>query len=149
MAAPSALDTLIDLAHRETDDAARRLGEALRADEEARQKLDLLQQYRDDYATRCQASLTQGISATHFVNFQGFMQKLDCAIAGQQKVVVDTQERVAQARTAWQRSEQKKMSFVTLADRADQAATRREQQREQKQNDEFAARRTLHKPRPS
>lgn len=149
MAAPSALETLIDLAHRETDDAAKRLGAALRAGEEARQKLDLLKQYRDDYNTRCQASLTQGISATHFMNFQAFMQKLDCAIAGQQNVVDDTQHRIADARAAWQRCEQKKMSFITLADRADQAAARHELRREQKQNDEFAARRTLHKPTPS
>ncbi len=149
MAAPSALDTLIDLAHRETDDAAIRLGNALRAGEEARQKLDLLQQYRDDYTDRCQASLTQGISATHFMNFQAFMQKLDCAVAGQRKVVDDTQQRIADARAAWQRCEQKKMSFVTLAERAGQAAVHRELRREQKQNDEFAARRALYKPTSS
>lgn len=149
MATPSALDTLIDLAHRETDDAAIRLGDALRAGEEARQKLDLLQQYRDDYTSRCQASLSQGISAVHFMNFQAFMQKLDCAVAGQQKVVDDVQHRIAQARAAWQRCEQKKMSFVTLAERADQTTARRELRREQKQNDEFAARRSLHKHTPS
>lgn len=146
MAAPSALDTLIDLAHRETDEAAKRLGEALRAGEEAMQKLDLLRQYREDYSARCQSSLTQGISATHFMNFQAFMQKLDYAVAGQQKIVDDAQQRVAAARAVWQSCEQKKMSFVTLAERAEQAATRRELWREQKQNDEFAARRTQHKP---
>jgi flagellar FliJ protein len=146
MATPSALDTLIDLAQRETDDAAQYLGEALRAGEEARQKLDLLQQYRDDYDARCQASLGQGISATHLLNFQAFMQKLEGAIAGQRKVVDDAQSRVARARAAWQRCEQKKMSFVTLAERADLATARRELRREQKQNDEFAARRTSCKP---
>lgn len=146
MATPSALDTLIDLAQRETDDAAQCLGEALRSGEEARQKLDLLQQYRDDYNNRCLSSLSQGISTTHFMNFQAFMQKLDCAIAGQQKVVDDAQYRIAEARAAWQRCEQKKMSFVTLAERAEQTAAQRELRREQKQNDEFAARRTLHKP---
>ncbi len=149
MPAPTALETLIDLAHRETDEAARRLGEALRAGEEAMQKLDLLRQYRNDYAARCQSSLEQGISATHFMNFQAFMQKLDCAIAGQQKVVDEAQHRVGQARSAWQTCEQKKMSFVTLADRADKAALRRESWREQKQQDEFATRQAQHKRTPS
>ena len=149
MASPSALNTLIDLAHKETDEAAKRLGAALRAGDEARQKLDLLLQYRNDYAERCQSNLTTGISTTHFNNFQVFMQKLDHAISGQQKVVSDAQSRIAQARAAWQACEQKKMSFVTLAERANKEQSRRELWRDQKQNDEYAARRALHKPTPS
>ena len=149
MATPSALNTLIDLAHKETDEAARLLGIALRAGDEAAQKLDLLTQYRNDYAERCQNSLTAGISTTHFNNFQMFMQKLDHAISGQQKVVSDTQQRIAQARAAWQACEQKKMSFVTLAERANKEQSRRELWRDQKQNDEHAARRSQHKRTPS
>jgi flagellar FliJ protein len=149
MATPSALNTLIDLANKETDEAAKRLGAALHASEEADQKLGLLMQYRDDYAERCQSSLTAGISTTHFNNFQVFMQKLDHAISGQQKVVNDARQRVAQARAAWQACEQKKMSFVTLADRASKEDARRELWRDQKQNDEHAARRALHKRNPT
>lgn len=149
MATPSALNTLIDLANKETDEAAKRLGAALHASEEADQKLCLLMQYRDDYAERCQSSLTAGISTTHFNNFQVFMQKLDHAISGQQKVVNDARQRVAQARAAWQACEQKKMSFVTLADRASKQDARRELWRDQKQNDEHAARRALHKRNPT
>jgi flagellar FliJ protein len=144
MAAPSALDTLIDLARKETDEAAKRLGAALRVGEEAEQKLELLQQYRNDYAARCQANLANGLSITHFHNFQVFMQKLDHAIAGQQKVSADARQRAEQARSAWLACEQKKMSFVTLADRANRESARRELYRDQKQNDEYAARRALH-----
>lgn len=149
MANPSALETLIDLANKETDEAAKLLGATLRAGEEADQKLELLMQYRDDYAARCQSSLATGISTTHFNNFQVFMQKLDHAIVGQQKVVSDAKQRIAQARTAWQVCEQKKMSFVTLADRASKEGARRELWLDQKQNDEFAARSTLYKRNPS
>ena len=149
MANSSALHTLIDLANKETDEAAKRLGAALRAGEEAEQKLELLTQYRDDYATRCQTTLATGISTTQLHNFQVFMQKLEHAIAGQQKVVDDARQKIAQARAAWQACEQKKMSFVTLAERADKEQTRRELWRDQKQNDEYAARRALHKPNPS
>ncbi|MDP1646508.1 MAG: flagellar export protein FliJ [Thiobacillus sp.] len=149
MATPSALDTLIELAHKETNEAAKRLGEALRAGEEAEQKLDLLTQYRDDYAARCQSNLATGISTTHFNNFQVFMQKLDHAIAGQQTVVSDTKQRIAKARAAWQACEQKKMSFVTLAGRASKENTRRELWLDQKQNDEHAARCALYKRNPS
>ncbi|MCL5061091.1 MAG: flagellar export protein FliJ [Candidatus Thermoplasmatota archaeon] len=149
MATPSALHTLIELANKETDEAAKLLGAALRAGEEAEQKLELLMQYRDDYAARCQTSLTSGISTTHFNNFQVFMHKLEHAIAGQQKVVADVKRRIAQARAAWQACEQKKMSFVTLADRAGKETARRELWLDQKQNDEHAARRALYKRTPS
>lgn len=149
MASPTALNTLIDLASKETDEAAKRLGMALRACEEAGQKLDLLLQYRDDYAQRCQASLSNGISTTHFNNYQAFMHKLEHAIAGQQKVVIDVKHRAEKARAAWVTCEQKKMSFVTLAERADKESARRDLWRDQKQNDEYAARRSQHKPHHS
>jgi flagellar protein FliJ len=149
MANPSALHTLIELANKESDEAAKQLGAALHAGEESEQKLELLMQYRDDYAARCQSNLAAGISTTHFNNFQVFMQKLEHAIAGQLKVVADAKQRIAQARTAWQACEQKKMSFVTLAGRASKESTRRELWLDQKQNDEHAARRALHKGTPS
>ena len=149
MATASSLDTLIDLATKDTDAAAKQLGSALRACEEAAQKLDLLLQYRNDYAARCQSSLENGMSATQLNNFQVFMHKLDSAIVGQQKVVTDAKQRAEQARTIWLACEQKKMSFVTLANRAGKESARRELWRDQKQNDEHAARRALHKSNPS
>lgn len=149
MANPSALNTLIELANKDTDEAAKKLGIALHAGEEAEQKLELLMQYRDDYAARCQSTLTAGISTTQLNNFQVFMQKLEHAIAGQQKVVADAKLRIVQARAAWQACEQKKMSFVTLADRANKESSRRELWLDQKQNDEHAARNALYKRTPS
>lgn len=142
MATPSALATLIDLANKEADEAAKKLGDAVRVREEAAGKLDLLMQYRNDYAQRCQSNLASGISTTHLNNFHVFMHKLDQAIAGQRQVVGETGQRAEQARIAWIACEQKKMSFVALSDRADKAQARHESRRDQKQNDEHAARRT-------
>ena len=140
MSSPNALATLIELANKDAEDAARHLGDTIRLREEATQKLELLMQYRDDYALRCQSDMANGISATQFNNFQVFMHKLDQAIAGQQQVVNDAGRRADQARTAWMACEQKKMSFVTLNDRADRAQALHERKRDQKQNDEYAAR---------
>ena len=121
----------------------------VRSCEEANQKLELLQQYCDDYAQRCQTSLSNGISATHFNNYRVFMQKLEHAIVGQQTVVSQANQRAEQARVVWQVCEQKKMSFVTLSDRANKEDARREVWRDQKQNDEHAARCVSHKRDPS
>lgn len=145
MAISSALDTLIELATKNTDEAAKRLGRAVRAEDDAGQKLALLMQYRDDYAARFQASLSAGLSASGYRNFQLFLDRLDDAIRGQQQVVEATQRRVSDERRAWQGSERKRMSFDTLATRAMQAQELNNARHEQKQTDEFAARRLLYK----
>jgi flagellar FliJ protein len=145
MATPSALDTLIELATTETDEAAKRLGNAIRACEDTGKKLELLLQYRDDYAARFQANLATGLTAAGYRNFQLFMDKLDSAITGQQQIVLDAQKRVGNEQGAWQASERKRMSYDTLAARAQKAEQHRESRRDQKNMDELAARRTLYK----
>ncbi|MFN3715146.1 MAG: flagellar export protein FliJ [Thiobacillus sp.] len=142
MASLSALATLLELATRDADEAARKLGACVRQREEAAQKLDLLIQYRDDYALRCQSDMANGIGATQFNNFQIFMGKLDQAIAGQRQVVDETGRRADQARAAWMACEQKKLSYGALGERAARQILRQENRREQKANDEFAARAT-------
>lgn len=143
MATPSALDTLIELATKATDEASRRLGQAVRSTEDAEQKLALLLQYRDDYATRFQSSMMSGLTASGYRNFQLFLGKLEEAINGQQRVVQDAKRRVNTERSAWQNCERTRMSYDTLAARALKQQMQKEARREQKQTDEFAARRLL------
>lgn len=145
MADISALNTLIELATTEVDDAAARLGRAVRAVEEARQKLDLLAGYRDDYAQRFQDTMANGFTPMAYRNFQGFMDKLDQAINGQQQLLRDAEWRVEQERGAWRESERKRISFDALATRAKTAAEQKIAKREQKQTDEQAARKLLYK----
>ena len=145
MADISALNTLIELATTEVDDAAVRLGRAVRAVEEAKQKLTLLAGYRDDYANRFQNTMADGFTPMAYRNFQGFMDKLDQAINGQQQVVGDAEYRVEQERSNWRESERKRISFGALATRAKTAADQKVAKREQKQTDEQAARKLLYK----
>ncbi len=140
MATPSALETLIELATSATDEAAKRLGHAIRATEKAEKKLELLQQYREEYAARFQAKMAQGLSPAGYRNFQAFIEKLDAAISGQQQVVQDAESGVVREKGAWQASERKRMSYDTLADRAVKKEQLRENRKDQKLNDEHAAR---------
>jgi flagellar FliJ protein len=140
MATSSALETLIDLAMRETDEAAKRLGLAIRATEDTEKKLALLMQYRDEYAARFQANMARGLTAMGYRNFQLFMDKLDDAIAGQQQIVLQSKQRVQVEQTAWQQSERKRVSYNTLATRAQKEEQRKESKREQKMTDEQATR---------
>jgi flagellar FliJ protein len=145
MATSTALGTLIELATREVDEAAKRLGKCMKAAEESEQKLALLKQYRDDYSARFQQSLTAGLTAMGYRNFQQFLDKLEQAIAGQQLAVRDAHARADRERTAWQHCERKRMSYGTLAERAEKAEQLKENRRDQKQTDEHAARLLLYK----
>ncbi|NRR30057.1 flagellar export protein FliJ [Oxalobacteraceae bacterium] len=145
MASQSQLNTLIDLARRETDDAAKRLGIALKAVADAEEKHTMLVGYRDEYARRFEEAQAAGITPMAYRNFQAFMGKLDNAITGQQQVIVHAEQRSAQEKKAWQDSERKRMSYTTLSDRAAVAAQKVEAKRDQKQMDEHAARQAYYK----
>ncbi len=145
MANRSALDTLIELATTETDEAAKRLGLAVKAATDTESKLTMLLEYREEYATRFQASMASGLSAMGYRNFQLFMDKLDTAIDGQRNVVAEAKKRVEERRKAWQAGERKRMSYGTLANRALQEEQHRENKRDQKAMDEHAARQHLYK----
>jgi flagellar FliJ protein len=145
MANRSALDTLIELAQRGSDDAAKRLGAALRAAEETEQKLTMLLGYRDDYAGRLDQAQLAGITPMAYRNFVAFMDKLDNAIKGQREVVKHAHHKSALEKTAWQACERKRLSYRTLSERAAAEALRVENKRDQKQMDEHAARQAYYK----
>ncbi len=145
MAQQSALETLIELAQRETDDAAKRLGVALKAVDESEQKLAMLLGYRDDYALRLDAAQVAGITPMAYRNFVAFMDKLDIAINGQREVIKHAQHKSATEKAAWQACERKRLSYRTLNERAAAAALHKENKRDQKQMDEHAARQAYYK----
>ena len=140
MAHPTALETLIDLAQRATDDAAKRLGAALKAVEDAEQKLQMLLGYRDDYVAKLDAAQMNGITPFAYRNFTAFLDKLDNAVNGQREVIKHAQYKAETERLAWQESERKRLSYRTLNERAAQQALALENKRDQKMMDDHAAR---------
>lgn len=145
MSKQSALDTLIELATTASDEAAQRLGKAIAAADNADQKLSLLLQYRDEYGERFKQSLKAGLSAAGYHNFRNFMAKLDEAIDSQHQLVDAARGTVDFERGQWQASERKRLSFDTLAARAEKAAEQRDNKRDQKLMDEHAMRTPLFK----
>ena len=145
MAQQSALDTLIELAQRATDDAAKRLGAALKAQGECEQKLAMLLGYRDDYAAKLDAAQMAGITPMAYRNFVAFMDKLDIAINGQRDIIKHAQYKSGVEKAAWQACERKRLSYRTLNERAAIETLRRENKLDQKQTDEHAARQAHYK----
>jgi flagellar FliJ protein len=134
------MKTLISLATEEVEKAAVFLGHTIRAGAEAEQKLALLLQYREDYMGRFQENRKTGFSAMDYQNFHNFIDKLDEAISGQQKMVQAAQERIDTAKVAWQACERKRASYETLQKRAEIKEMKKAGRREQREADEFNSR---------
>lgn len=141
MANPSVIETLIELTSQQSEEAAKRLGHATRNSEQAQEKLDLLLQYRQEYADRLQQQMSQGLNMAGYANFQSFIHGLERAIAQQTVALQQTRRQVEQERTSWQQHERKRLSYGTLVQRAQQEALRKASRYEQKQTDEQASRR--------
>ena len=140
MANASALETLIDLAQRESDACAKRLGAALKAVDEGEQKLQMLLGYRDDYANKLDAAQMAGITPFAYQNFVAFLGKLDQAIDGQREVLKHARVKADMEKKGWQESERKRLSYRTLNERAALEALALENKRDQKMMDDHAAR---------
>jgi flagellar FliJ protein len=140
MANASALETLIDLAQRESDACAKRLGAALKAVEDGEQKLQMLLGYRDDYANKLDAAQMAGITPFAYQNFVAFLGKLEQAIDGQREVLKHARVKADMEKKGWQESERKRLSYRTLNERAALEALALESKRDQKMMDDFAAR---------
>jgi len=140
MANASALEALIDLAQRESDACAKRLGAALKAVDEGEQKLQMLLGYRDDYANKLDAAQMAGITPLAYQNFVAFLGKLDQAIDGQREVLKHARVKADMEKKGWQESERKRLSYRTLNERAALEALALENKRDQKMMDDHAAR---------
>ncbi|MFP5393180.1 MAG: flagellar export protein FliJ [Gammaproteobacteria bacterium] len=145
MAHPTALQTLIELTQRDADDAAKRVGAARAAVEEAEQKLQMLLGYRDDYAMKLDGAQVAGITPMAYHNFVAFLGKLDNAINGQREVLKHAQYKSDAEKAAWQAIERKRLSYRTLNERAAAQALHLENKLDQKRMDEHAARQAYYK----
>jgi flagellar FliJ protein len=143
--AGSALSTLIELAENEVENAAKNLGRSIKAKDEATQQLGLLTQYRADYEARLQNNAQRGLTVSQYANFQGFIGKLDQAIEGQKKLIIDAEYRVEIAKKSWQECEKKRLSYKTLINRNIATELKKENKRDQKQTDERATRTLFYK----
>ena len=141
MANPSVIETLIELTMQQSEEAAKRLGQATRQSEQAQEKLDLLRQYRQEYVEQLQAQLSQGLNVAGHANFLRFIQGLDRAILQQDAAVLQSQRLVERERESWREHERKRLSYGTLVQRARQDALHRANRQDQKQIDERAPRR--------
>lgn len=144
MTKPFPLDTLLNLAHRQNDAAARKLGQLNRQELSAQARLSALQEYRRDYQQQFETAEKNGISPADMRNFQQFIDRLDQAIRQQQQEIDKAHNSVQKGRHELLDSTRKMKSFDTLAQRHVESERKVEARSEQRLQDEqsgrFAAR---------
>jgi flagellar FliJ protein len=138
-----ALQTLSDLSSRNCEEAATRLDQAKKLLEQNKQKLSLLEEYRNTYATQLQTQLSQGLNVSSYCNFQQFLLTLESAIDQQNQQVLHCLHRVDIEHKNWQACERKRLSYNLLGQRAQLAIQHQLNKQEQKDTDEYASRAKL------
>ena len=140
MAQPFSLQPLLDLMQTRTDEATRTLGKLIAEEQSQRSRLQMLEQYREEYAQRLRDSIAQGITRLVMLNYQDFLARIDEAIE-QQKNVVRNSERSTQSGQEHWKSQNKQLKAIdTLSQRHDARERHRENKLEQKIQDEFSTR---------
>ncbi|GBG00710.1 flagellar FliJ protein [Azospira sp. I13] len=143
MTKPFTLQPLLELMQTRADDATKELGRRIAAEQDTKAKLNMLVQYRDEYAERFRQAAGQGLSPASWRNFQEFIGRIDEAIAQQRVVVLTSEQHTAEGQAQWLTQHHKLKAIDTLAHRHLAAEAAREQKQEQKQQDEFSARKRL------
>ena len=131
---------LVNNARTVRDSAARANEAALGLVRDCQGTLNQLVQYRKDYLANAPTSRTQPVSPDLLAQYHGFVARLDTAIEVQQ---AELERRTRLAATATQRlmAQQKRLrSIEALISRQNAVQQAKAAQKEQRANDEFAAR---------
>lgn len=135
------LKPLLDLTQNRMDEAARRLGELIASEQEGTRKLELLQNYRDEYEARFHDAARNGISPEAWRNFSAFIGRIDEAIAIQKTQVDRSRQLTAAGQNAWMTQRNKVKAFDTLQKRHELGEAKKAARVEQRQSDEHSANR--------
>lgn len=143
MAKPFSLQTLLDLMQNRADEATRSLGRLIAAEKDARMRLEMLQQYRQEYAEKLYGNAQNGVSQQEWRNFQEFLGRLDEAIDVQSRALHDSVQRTANGQNHWLEQRNRLKAIDTLSERHQSTERYLANRQEQKQSDEFSARKHL------
>lgn len=138
--AESKYQLLIKLADEKQQAAAERMSLAQNALNQARMRLEQLDNFREEYRQRLMAGGSQGMSVIQYQDFCRFLLRLDEAMVQQKQDVDRCMQRFVLERQAWQLEYKKLKAYEKLLQREREREVLQEAKREQKRSDEFATR---------
>lgn len=140
MALPFTLQPLLEIMQNRSDEATRRLGQLIAAEQSAKSRLLMLEQYRDEYAQKLRDAIAQGITQLVLRNYQEFLGRIDEAIQQQGMAVKNSEHSTAAGQAHWKEQNTRLKAIDTLSQRHDTRERYRENKQEQKLLDEFTSR---------
>lgn len=138
MATDNPIKTLIDLTQTRVDDAARQLQAVTASRDGAKQQLDMLHVYRQDYLERFEKASAEGMSTVNYHNFRQFIATLDEAISQQNNIVDQYDLKLKQTQEHWFDQKRQLNSYETLLSRQEHERQLLNNRKEQKLNDEMS-----------
>ncbi|MBK9364407.1 MAG: flagellar export protein FliJ [Rubrivivax sp.] len=147
---PASLDALNLLLDRATQERDRLAGELRRGEEvvlRARRQGEQLDGYRGEYTQRWSAQFGRGGAIEIVHCYQSFMQRLDEALAQQQRHIDAAERGVTAVRQALLQAELRVASVKKLIERRQAEQARQQERRDQRQTDETAQHLALRRAR--
>lgn len=140
MAQPFSLQPLLEIMQSRTDEATRKLGQLIAAEQSQKSRLQMLEQYREEYAQRMRDATAQGITRLVLHNYQDFLARIDEAIKQQHLAVVSSENSTKAGQEQWKTQNKQLKAIDTLSQRHDARERYREGKQDQKLQDEFSSR---------
>ncbi len=128
-------------AHRERSDA-RELGQARKRLAEMEQKLEELQNYRDEYARRFEMMGSSGLQAPQVRDYRTFLSRLSEAIVAQENAIARVIAEIDEQHRTWINSRSRAQALGKVVERYQRQEQDVERRREQHECDEHATRKT-------
>jgi len=140
MAQPFSLQPLLEVMQTRTDEATRKLGQLIAAEQNQRSRLKMLEEYRAEYAQRMSDATAQGVTRLVLHNYQDFLVRIDQAIEQQRLTVMNSENSTKAGQEHWKNQNKQLKAIDTLSLRHDARERYREGKQEQKLQDEFSSR---------
>lgn len=134
------LQILIDQAKEKADEMARSMGKTQQKLAQSQEKLNMLKSYQDECEGSMQNKASSGITGQQLRHQLSFMNKITEAIAQQNQEVDFLNTTLTHQRTDWQEAMAEQRKYEALIQREKVKRAKLENKRDQKMNDEFAAR---------
>jgi len=140
MAQPFSLQPLLEVMQTRTDEATRKLGQLIAAEQNQRSRLKMLEDYRAEYAQRMSEATAQGVTRLVLHNYQDFLARIDQAIEQQRLTLMDSENSTKAGQEHWKNQNKQLKAIDTLSLRHDARERYKEGKQEQKLQDEFSSR---------
>lgn len=148
MAQPFSLQPLLEIMQNRTDEATRKLGQLIAAEQSQKSRLQMLEQYREEYAQRMRQAAADGITPLALRNYQDFLARIDEAITQQRTAVRNSENSTKAGQEHWKSQNKQLKAIDTLSLRHEARERYRENKQDQKLQDEFTTRK-YGTPKPS